>query len=116
MDSFLQFIIDYWILGVLLIGGSLVGYKFIKNPNKEQLNKVREWLIYACILAEKEIGSGTGQLKLRFVYDMFTQRFKWISRIITFAMFSSLVDEALVVIKHELETNEKIKKYIEKGE
>ena len=115
MDSLLQFIFDYWILGVLLIGGAIIGYKFIKKPNQEQLNKVREWLIYACVLAEKEIGSGTGQLKLRYVYDLFNQRFKWISRVISFEMFSVLVDEALVVIKHELESNENIKHYIEKG-
>lgn len=116
METLLQLISDYWVIIILLVGSIIVGYKFIKNPNNEQMNKAREWLIYACMLAEKEIGSGTGQLKLRYVYDLFTQRFKWVSMVISFEAFSKLVDEALIVIKHELETNININHYIKKGE
>lgn len=44
-------------------------------PSDKQLNKVREWLLYAVTKAEKELGGGTGQIKLRYVYDMFVARF-----------------------------------------
>lgn len=119
MSNLVQFVIDYWVIIVSLISViflfSFTAFKFLKNPSNVQINKVREWLIYACILAEKEIGSGTGQIKLRYVYDLFNQRFKWISRVISFEMFSVLVDEALIVVRQELESNIKVKEYIKKG-
>ena len=36
-------------------------YVFVKMPSDKQLNKVREWLLYAVTKAEKELGGGTGQ-------------------------------------------------------
>ena len=47
------------------------------------LNKVREWLLYAVTKAEKELGAGTGKLKLRYVYDMFVARFEWLSMMLS---------------------------------
>lgn len=80
-------------------------YRFVNWPTAEQLKKVREWLVYACLQAEKELGSGTGQMKLRMVYDMFLTKFSWLSKLITFEHFSTLVDEALVEVRHLLESN-----------
>lgn len=111
----MEILINYWFVFVGVIVSVVLLLHFSKYPRQDQLNKVREWLIYACVLAEKEIGSGTGQIKLRYVYDLFNQRFKWISRIISFEMFSVLVDEALIVVKHELKSNKNVKNYIEKG-
>lgn len=88
-------------------------YKFSKEPREQQLNKIREWLLYAVTAAQKEFGSGTGQIKLRYVYDKFLTKFPAFAPIISFELFSSLVDEALVKFKAILETNNKIQHYID---
>ena len=75
--------------------------------------KVKNWLVYAVTLAESELGSGTGQLKLRSVYNMFVLRFPKLSMIITFERFSELVDDALDIMRKMLE-NEKIANIISK--
>lgn len=69
--------------------------------------KVKNWLVWAVSVAESELGSGTGQLKLRNVYNMFILRFPKLSMIITFARFSELVDDALDIMKEMLK-NDKI--------
>lgn len=76
-------------------------------------NKVREWLKYAVTMAEKELGSGTGQLKLREVYDWFIQMFPVFSKFLPFPIFSKLVDEALCWMKEQIANNEQIASYIE---
>ena len=78
--------------------------------NKE---KVKEWLKYAVTIAEAELGSGTGQLKLRQVYDMFIERFPVFSKLVPFSTFSYWVDLALEFLKEQLEKNESIKAFIE---
>jgi hypothetical protein len=45
--------------------------------------------------AERKLGSGTGQLKLRWVYDLFAGKFPLLSRFLSFAAFSAWVDVAL---------------------
>lgn len=75
--------------------------------------KVKNWLVWAVSVAESELGSGTGQLKLRSVYNMFVQRFPKLSLIITFNKFSALVDDALEIMRKMLE-NEKIANIISK--
>ena len=77
----------------------------VKMPSDKQLNKVRDWLLYAVTKAEKELGGGTGQIKLRYVYDMFVARFTWLARVISFEAFSMMVDEALERMKKMLESN-----------
>ena len=82
-------------------------------PTNEQLKKVKEWLLWAVAEAEKELGSGTGQLKLRYVYDMFIVKFPSLAKIISFETFSCMVDEVLDEFKKLLNKNDKMKKYIE---
>lgn len=77
--------------------------------------KVRNWLVWAVSKAEQEFGSGTGQLKLRSVYNQFIARFPKLSTFITFKRFSALVDEALGILSDMLK-NGKIANIIEKGE
>lgn len=109
----MEFLIENWyvVVGLVILAVfiGLGGYKFFKLPTITQLKKVKEWLLLAVTQAEKELGNGTGQIKLRFVYDMFITRFKWTSRLISFETFSLLVDEALEEMKHLLETNENVK-------
>lgn len=78
----MKYIVENWfvivgLIAVLTAGGYAV-YVFMKMPSDKQLNKVREWLLYAVTKAEKELGGGTGQIKLRYVYDMFVARFTWL--------------------------------------
>ena len=113
----MNFLAENWVLlVVLLCSVCVVGYAlvhFFSLPTKTQIQKVKEWLLYAVALAEKELGGGTGQLKLRYVYDLFLTRFPSLSSIISFDVFSGLVDEVLVEFRHILSTNDNIKTLIE---
>ena len=105
----MKFITENWfVIVTLAIVAGATGYTiyaFVKMPSDKQLNKVREWLLYAVIKAEKELGGGTGQIKLRYVYDMFVTRFDWLTEVITFEMFSLMVDDALEKMKDIIENN-----------
>lgn len=105
----MEFIVNNWYLIVAFIAavaaGAVIAVKFFKLPTSAQLAKVKEWLLYAVTMAEKELGGGTGKLKLRYVYDLFLTKFNWLAQVITFEQFSGLVDEALEEMKHLLENN-----------
>lgn len=75
----------------------------------------KEWLKWAVTEAEKALGSGTGQLKLRMVYDMFVEQFTWVSTFVSFDTFSEWVDEALVWLNKQLDENINVNKLV-KGE
>ena len=87
-------------------------WSFIKLANKVKINNVKEWLKIAVVEAEKNLGSGTGQLKLRQVYNLAITKFPWIGQLIKFETFSEWVDEALVWMRDELSKNDAIKNYI----
>ena len=113
----MNWITNNWflVIGVLAListGGYFV-LKFLKFPTKEQIESIKQWLIYACIEAEKAFGSNTGQVKLRYVYDKFISKFAGISVLISFEYFSYLVDEALETVRKLLENNEQINGYVE---
>lgn len=112
----MQFLIENWtifvaIFAVIFMAGVAI-YTFLSYPTSTRIKKVREWLLYAVTLAEKELGGGTGQIKLRTVYDMFVARFPWVSRGISFEKFSELVDMALDEMKDILSTNERVNEYV----
>ena len=109
----MNFIINNWyiivaVAALLAVGGVFV-YRFFHIPTEAQLAKVREWLLWAVTEAEKELGGGTGALKLRQVYDLFVTRFPWLAKVISFELFSSLVDEALEKMREMLKTNQAVK-------
>jgi len=112
----MEFIIENWyviiaILAIVFVIGFLI-YRYTKKPTSEQLDQVREWLLWAVTNAEKELGGGTGKLKLRHVYDLFIVRFPWIAKVMPFTLFSKLVDEALVEMRNLLNSNEAIAEYV----
>lgn len=78
--------------------------------------KVREWMKIAVVEAEKYLGTGTGQLKLRYVYDSFVQTYPVFSKILPFSIFSRMVDDALEWMKEQLDKNEKINMYVNNKE
>lgn len=86
---------------------------FLKLGKERQLKVITEWLLLAVIKAEKELGDGTGQVKLRFVYDLFIDKFKFASMFISFNQFSALVDSALIIMKEMISNNDQVKNYID---
>lgn len=110
------FLLEHWSIIVTLIALLIfiifVVVRFFKLPNGQQMIKIKQWLLLAVTEAEKELGDKTGQLKLRYVYDMFVLRFKFMSFILTFEQFERLVDEALEQMKHLLDTNERVKEIV----
>lgn len=65
----------------------------------------KNWLVWAVSEAEKALGSGTGQLKLRYVYDSAVVRFPIVAKFIPFSMFSKMVDAALDVMNDMITNN-----------
>lgn len=65
----------------------------------------KNWLVWAVTEAEKVLGSGTGQLKLRYVYDAAIIRFPIVAKLIPFALFSKWVDAALDIMRDMIENN-----------
>lgn len=102
-------LIDNWnlvLIAVLAIVG-VIEYFFNKA-------RAKEWLLGAVTEAEKELGSKTGKLKLRFVYDLFITKFPIFSKIISFQGFSDLVDEVLVEMRKIINTNTAVFNYVTK--
>ena len=86
---------------------------FVKLPKEKQIANIKEWLKFAVIEAEKELGSGTGQLKLRMVSDMAVKQFPFIVQLIPFDTFSKWVDEALDWMRGQLAENKAAQSYVE---
>ena len=106
----MDFIMENWPL--LVAAAAIVGAA-VGLPTEKQLAKVKEWLLWAVTEAEKDLGGGTGKLKLRQVYDLFVQRFPWLAKAVSFELFSSLVDEALEEMREMLDNNQAVKAFVE---
>lgn len=108
----MEWLIDNWYIIIAIIAGLAVIVAgiiaFFKLPLATQKEHIKQWLLWAVSLAEQKFGGGTGQLKLREVYDKFITKFPFISKIISFQTFSNLVDEVLVDMKEMLEKNDNI--------
>lgn len=101
------------IIGLIAVVGLSI-YEFIKLGKEKQLKMAKEWLLLAVIEAEKQLGDGTGAVKLRMVYDMFTNKFKFLSILLSFEQFSEMVDEVLHKMRLMLVSNEQLKSYVNK--
>lgn len=112
----MNFIVNNWFLIVALVAAFgvtiYVVVRFLELPTASQIAKVKEWLVYACMEAEKELGGKTGQLKLRMVYDMFLSKFNWLAKVVSFEQFSKMVDESLEKFKNLLESNKAVKNIV----
>ena len=115
----MKWVLENWYLlagGLFACGGGVMAaVKFCELSHKQKKEKVREWLVYAVTKAEASLGGGTGQLKLRQVYDLFIQRFPKIANAVSFAEFSRWVDEALIDMREMLEKNQAVSRLV-KGE
>lgn len=108
----MEWLINNWYLivaaGAVIVAAVFAVRKFLGLPTDQQIENLKEWLKWAVTEAEKELGSGTGQLKLRRVYDLALAKFPWIARIVPFEEFSMWVDEALIWLGKQLESNKAI--------
>ena len=111
-------LMEYWWLAIAILAILIIAFIFlityINLPNSKKATKVKEWLLFAVVQAEKELGSGTGQLKLRYVYNLALSKFPVFIKLIPFELFSSFVDGALQQLGNLIEDSEGIKKYMEK--
>lgn len=108
------FLIVFALVAIIFVTCSII--RFIHMPTAKQIENLMEWLKIAVVEAEKQFQSGTGQLKLRAVYESAVIAFPWIAKYVTFEKFSQLVDIALVWMREQIEQNEKIREYIEGNE
>lgn len=100
------------IIAILAIAAVASIVWFFRLPSGVKIQNLKEWLKYGVIEAEKALGSGTGQIKLRFVYDMAAERFPWMVNMVSFAIFTSWVDEALDWMKLQLAENKNAQDYV----
>ena len=106
----IQIIIVSVIIALALVCGIIW---FVKLPKDKKIANIKEWLKYAVVQAEKELGSGTGQLKLRMVYDMAVNEFPFLVKLVPFNIFSGWVDESLDWMRDQLAENKAAQSYVE---
>lgn len=111
-----ELLMENWYLlvatAVVVALAAAAAARFLKMPAAEQRGKIKKWLLWAVVEAEKELGGGTGKLKLRQVYDLFLQRFPKVAMAISFETFAAWVDEALAEMRELLQKNEAVYRMI----
>ena len=106
------------IVAIIILIAAIVMYtgvcilRFCHITHAAQQGNVKQWLLYAVTEAERELGAGTGRIKLRYVYDMFVVRFPKLSKWITFDQISEWVDDALKELNHLIENNQAVNTYV----
>lgn len=96
----------FWIvLFVICFALGMFLGKFVKKSREEKIQVVKNWLLYAVAMAERELGSGTGRIKLGQVYEQFLLVFPQLQRVISFDMFAKLVDDVLIQFQELVEEN-----------
>ena len=112
----MDWVIENWMLiavvALLLFVGAVMLFNFLLLPSNKQQEKMKKWMLWAVVEAEQYLKSGTGRLKLAYVYDLFKQRFPIFSTFMPYLTFEKLVDEALNEMRHLASTNEKIKYFL----
>ena len=112
----MKWIVDNWSLLVVILAALVVAYHYLKKfaglPSEAQQRKIREVLLFWVIEAEKTFKGGTGAIKLRWVYDKFLERFPQFAGVVPFELFAKWVDDALVEMRHLLETNLNVFYYV----
>ena len=84
---------------------------FVKKPTDEQIQGLQEWL-----KGQVALGGGTGELKLRVVYNAAISKFPWVATYLTFDQFNNLVKIALDWMQEQMDDNIAIKDYIKNKE
>ena len=116
----MKWIIENWSLLVVIAAIIFLGIvycnRFLRLPSDEKLDLIRQWALFIVIEMEKTYGQGTGSLKLAAAYDAFIKAFPDLVPLVSFDMFSKIIDEALERMRHLLSTNLDIKNYVDGGD
>lgn len=116
----MEYVIDNWasIVAILALSAAVVlaVWRFVQLPSAAQLEKVQNWLLLAVSEAERELGGGAGELKLRKVYDRFLGKFPWLAKVVPFKRFVAMVRKALDEMEAMLEENPRAREYVEGSE
>lgn len=117
MTNVVMWIANNWavIVGLIALVAVVILaiWAFMKLPTSAQKEKVRKCLLAWVIQAEKELGGGTGKVKLSTVYGTFVTAFPILKNFISFETFSLWVDDALDEMRKMLEQNENLKQVVE---
>lgn len=117
MKEILNWLVDNWSIIVAAIAIIVVAIvaiqKFRKMPTEAQKAKVKQCLLNWVIEAERDLGGGTGKVKLSRVYGWFVTAFPFLKNFIPFEVFSTWVDEALDEMREMLATNASLKTVVE---
>ncbi len=103
-------------IGVILAIGYKV-YEFIKLPKDKQSEQIEEWLFWALFESELAFGGGgTGELKMRYVYDLFILAFPKIAESMPFAEFKSIAEDILPEAKAYWQDTDKLRNMLKEEE
>lgn len=121
----MKWIMENWSMVIILLAMAAGPLAYLRRimtlPEEERIptlkedvrKKIIEWLKGQVTEAEKNLGGGTGELKLRNVYDVFVRVWPNEAEIASFKEYSEMVDEALEWMRKQMESNDKIKTHIE---
>lgn len=117
MMKALEWLVANWsiVVGIIALIAMVVVavIQFMKLPTTEQRKKIQKCLLSWVIEAERDLGGGTGKVKLSTVYGTFVTAFPILKNFISFETFSVWVDEALDEMRKMLEENENLKQVVE---
>lgn len=115
----MAWIVNNWSFLVVIIACLVVAYVYVKKfrnlPTQQQLEMIKAWLLAIVIEAERTFGSKTGKIKLSWAYSQFISAFPSLSEVISFELFSMLVDEVLEQMREILKSNSNAKNYVDGG-
>lgn len=115
----MNFVCNYWsliilaIVVVVIIVEAII--KFSKMPSDKQEAKIKECLLSWVVAAEKDLGSGTGKIKLSTVYSLFCTTFPIIKNFVSLEKFNDYVDEALEEMRKLLGSNKSLNQLVTTG-
>lgn len=76
----------------------------------------KNWLVWAVSEAEATLGSKTGELKLRYAFNLAVKHYPILAKLIPFQMFKEMVDNALDVMREMIQNNAAIKAVLTEDE
>lgn len=117
MKTAIEWIVENWMMiiaGIAIVAAAVKGIQAFRNlPTEAQVSKVKQCLLNWVVEAERELGGGTGKVKLSMVYGWFVTAFPILKNFVSFETFSVWVDEALEEMENMLSTNESLKTAVE---
>lgn len=112
----MKFITENWfvIVAIAAMGGSIgyAIYTFCKMPPEKQLNKVREWLLYAVTTRKRNWEQEQEKSSCGMYMTCSWRGLTGLQRSSRSTCFSMMVDDALEQMKTMLEENEAAQKFV----